>query len=119
MTTTSDYTKSIIALACWRAAQTELHSAMLCVAMVFKNRADAGWFFGDVYENAFRWLVENPGNFPDTRDPQFQALLNKLDLVLEGTAADKTGGALYFTSRLEEKIEGTITTTVGGLTFVR
>lgn len=117
--TTSDYTKSIIALACWRAASTELHSAMLCVGMVFKNRANAGWFFGDVYENAWRWLEENPGEFPDVRDPQFQSLVNKLDLVLEGSAMDKTGGALWFTSKLAEKIEGVITTTVGSLAFVR
>ena len=117
--TTSDYTKSIIALACWRAASTELHSVMLSVCMVFKNRSDAGWFEGDVYENAWRWLLENPGEFPDVRDPQFQQLLNKLDLVLTGMVADKTGGALWFAPRTEEPIGGTITTTIGGLTFVR
>ncbi len=117
--TPNDYSKSIIALACWRAAQTELHSAMLCVAMVFKNRADAGWYEGDIYTGACHWLDENPGAFPDTRDPQFQMLLGKLDLVLTGMAADKTSGALYFTSKLAEKIEGVVTTTVGNLTFVR
>jgi hypothetical protein len=117
--TTSDYSKSIIALACWRAAQTELHSAMLCVAMVFKNMADAGWYEGDVYTAVCHWLAENPGAFPDVRDPQFQQLVNKLDLVLTGMAADKTDGALWFGPKTLEKIEGTITTTVGNLIFVR
>ena len=117
--TTSDYIKSQIATACWRAAKSELHSAMLSVCMVFKNRADAGWFEGDIYLNVCQWLVENPGEFPDVRDPQFQQLLNKLETVTSGMVPDKTGGALWFGPKTEDPIAGNITMTYGSLIFVR
>ena len=119
--TPSDFTKSQIALACWRAAPNELHSVMLSVGMVFKNRADATG--KDVYEIATGWLEENTEGFPDVRDPQFVQLLTKLDAVLEGRVPDKTGGALYFIAK--DKLQPnalqpfTITTTIGGLVFCR
>ena len=124
MATTSDFTKSIIALACWRAAKTELHQVMLSVCMVFKNRADAGWYEGSIYENAAEWLREHDSKaFPDERDPQFQQLLVKLDAVIAGLIPDKTGGAIWFYQKAEEDIqipEGySITTVIGSLVFVR
>jgi hypothetical protein len=119
--TTSDYAKSQIATACWRAAKSELHPIMLAVCQVFMNRAAAGWFDSDLYENCTHWLVENPGEFPDLRDPQFQSLLSRLETVTSGMASDKTEGALYFANKqdLPEKIEGTVTTTIGGIVFIK
>ena len=104
--TSSDFTNSTVALACWRAAKDELHPVMLSVGLVFRNRAQAGWYEGDVYENAAHWLEENPGEFPDPRDPQFQQLLAKIEVVVSGLAKDTTDGALWFCpkSQLPEKI---------------
>lgn len=120
--TPQEYSKAQVATACWRAAQGELHSVMLCVAMVFKNRAEAGYYESDLYENAVAWLKENPGEFPDIRDPQFTSLLLKLDNVTSGQVADKTGGALWFYPKqeLEDMVAPfTITTTIGGLAFLK
>lgn len=121
--TASEYTKGQIALACWRAAKTELHSAMLSVCMVFQNRVKNGWFEGSLYLNAVHWLAENPGEFPDERDPQFLQLLTKMDAVILELIPDKTGGALWFYPKTEEEVrlpDGySITTTIGGITFVR
>ena len=116
---TAEFSKSIIALACWRAAKTELHPTMLSVCMVFKNRADAGWNDGDLYENCADWLKANPGDMPDVRDPQFQKLLEKLEGVTSGMVPDKTGGALYFAPKSAEKIDGTLTATIGQMFFYR
>lgn len=119
--TTSEFTNSIIALACWRAAKNELHHVMLAVLMVLKNRADAGWYEGDLYLNATSCFSENSSECPDVRDPQFQQLLAKMDAVIDGRVPDKTGGAIWFcpTTQLPEKIAGSITTTIGGLTFIK
>ena len=119
--TPSDFSKSQVALACWRAAPTELHQVMLSVGMVFKNRAEATG--KDVYEVAAGWLEENTEGFPDIRDPQFQQLLAKLDAVLDGRVPDKTDGALYFISK-DKMLPGvlqtfTICTTIGNLVFAK
>ena len=123
MTSVEDFSKSQIALACWRAAKEELHTVMLCVCMVFQNRAKAGWYEGDVYENAVQYLRETKPEFPDTRDPQFQQMLVKLDTVLTGLVPDKTGGALYFYDKRTQEVSlpepYKITTTIGNLVFVR
>jgi len=117
--TPTDYTTGQIATACWRAAPGELHSVMLSVCMVFRNRAQAGWFDGDLYLNATQWLRENPGEFPDTRDPQFQQLLAKIDAVISGEVPDKTAGAMWFAPKSIEKFSGTITATIGNFIFIR
>lgn len=118
--TTSDYKTAQIATACWRAAPSELHSVMLAVCQVFINRAAAGTT--DLYEEATKWLVDNPGDFPDTREPQFGQMLAKLDSVTSGMVSDKTGGALYFVPR--EKLTDlaevfSVTTTIGNLVFIK
>lgn len=117
----SSFKGSVISLACWRAAPQDLHQAQLAVCQVFMNRAKEGWFEGDLYENCARWLMENPGGFPDTRDPQFGQLLSKLETVTSGMVTDKTGGAMYFMHRDEvpEKLAGLVTTTIGSLVFFR
>ena len=117
----SDYTTAIIATACWRAAKGELVQVMLSVCQVFQNRA-ANTGQG-VYEVAVQYLDEFPGGFPDTRDPQFQQLLSRLPSVLAGEVADKTGGALWFLPKDQLKPDMLqafqITTTIGGLVFVK
>lgn len=117
--TASEFSRSIVALACWRAAKSETHQVMLSVCMAFKNRADAGWYDGDLYENCARWLAENPGEFPDVRDPQFLNLVAKLDGVVAGLVPDKVAGALWFAPKSEcEAIVGRIVATVGQMNFI-
>jgi hypothetical protein len=120
--TSSDFNNSVIALACWQAAKSELHQAMISVCMVFKNRAEAEGL--SVYEVASKYLIEFPIlEFPDTRDPQFQQLLVKLDNIVSGLVPDKTGGALWFVPKTQLRsgsLQGfTTTATIGGLVFVR
>ena len=123
--TPSDYSKHVIATACWRAAKGELHQVMLSVCMVFLNRAQNGWFNGDLYENVVHWLDEESvcGGYPDTRDPQFQQLLSKLDAVTLGLVPDRTGGATYFVNRNQMEVTlpepYKITTTIGQMAFIR
>ena len=97
---------------------------MLAVCQVFKNRADAGWYDHDLYLNCTHWLEENPGEFPDTRDPQFQQFLSKMDKVITGEVADKTGGAIWFYPKkaldTEKLPEGfSICNTFGNLVFIK
>ena len=115
------FENSIIGLACWNAAKGEPHTAMLSVAMVFRNRANAGWYEKDVYLNATHWLLENPPDFPDTRDPKFQLLLSKLDAVVAGEVQDRTGGALDFVKKQDatEQIAGQIVMTISNMLFIR
>jgi len=119
--TSSDFTQSVISLACWRAARSELHHVMLATAMVFKNRAEAEG--KDIYQVATEYLEENHEGFPDVRDPQFQQLVSKLDAVLAGLVPDKTGGALYFIAKdrlLPNMLQPfTITVTIGQMVFCR
>jgi hypothetical protein len=119
--TTSDFIKSQIALACWRAARDELHHVMLSVCMVFLNRSQASG--KDLYEEVTEYLEENTSGFPDTRDPQFQQLLNKLDTVTSGLVRDGTDGALWFVpkAKLETVMSPNmqITTTRGQMVFLR
>lgn len=122
--TVTDFKQSQVALACWRAAQTELHQTMLAVCQVFLNRAAAGWYDGDLYENCYHWLEENPGEFPDTRDPQFQQLLSRIDSVTSKLVSDVTGRAIYFVPKVDfdEAIlpsQYSITTTIGSLVFIK
>jgi hypothetical protein len=119
MTSSSEFSKSLIALACWRAARTETYQVMLAVCMVFRNRADATG--GDIYTEAIRWLEANPNeDWPDPRDPNFLNLLSRLDGVTSGLTADKTAGALYFAPKpSENKITGQITATLGQMNFIR
>ena len=95
--TPTDFTTSIITLACWRAAKSELHSVMLAVCQTFMNRARAESV--DVYQVASSFLRDMGDDFPDVRDPQFQALVSKIDAVLDGRVPDKTDGAIWFVSK--------------------
>lgn len=87
--------------------------------MVLKNRADYN-HSGDVYDEACRWLADNPGEFPDLRDPIFLNVLNRIEEVSEGGVADKTGGALWFMPKSSEHpITGQITCSMGQMNFIR
>jgi hypothetical protein len=101
-----DFEKAIVALACWREMRSEGVNGMLAVALVLRNRAKKGWYHGSLYENAIalnqlssmsvRGDV-NTVHFPDTREPQFQTLLQLLSEVFDDSRVDNlTNGALYF-----------------------
>lgn len=102
----ADFEKAIVALACWREMRGEGVNGMLSVAFVLRNRAKAGWFHGSIYENVIAhnqfssMTVEgdhNTDEFPDTREPQFQTLLQLLDEVFDDSRIDNlTNGALYY-----------------------
>ena len=117
--TISDYSKAIIATACWRAAPLEPHNVMLYIAMVFRNQAQAGWFEGDLYECASHWLEEHGYARIDTRDPEFQKLLANIDVVVSNLATDKTGGALWFGPKSSQEIipKGMVVTVTAGETI--
>jgi len=119
----SDFTTSLIVLASWRSAKDELHSVMLAACQTFMNRAKANGT--DVYDEAINYLEINQDGRPDVRDPQFQALVGKINSVLDGQVPDRTGGALWFASKstlsqspnLLEPF--TITATLGNMVFVK
>ena len=118
-----DFSTSFIVLASWRAAKDELHSAMLAACQTFMNRANANGT--DVYDEAISYLEINTDGWPDVRDPQFQALVGKINSVLDGQIPDRTGGALWFAnksvlSRSPNLLEPyTITATLGNMVFVK
>ena len=121
--TISDFTASVVILACWRAAKEELHSVMLAACQTFMNRAKANGT--DVYDEATSYLEINQEGWPDVRDPQFQALVGKINSVLDGQIPDRTGGALWFApkstlSQSPNLLEPfTITATLGNMVFVK
>ena len=121
--TTSDFTTSLVVLACWRAAREELHSVMLATGQTFMNRAKANGT--DVYDEAVSYLEINQDGWPDVRDPQFQALVGKINSVLDGQIPDRTGGALWFApkstlSQSPSLLEPyTITAQLGNMYFVK
>jgi spore germination cell wall hydrolase CwlJ-like protein len=116
--TTTDYEKSIVALACWRFLGTETYRGMLMVAMVLRNRAEAGWFEGSIYNNATAAMLEAENAnyycpptdlhvklaYADDREPEFQKLLQAMDGIFSGSIEDKTGGALYWALLSSEEI---------------
>jgi hypothetical protein len=77
----------------------------------------------ELYEEAVKWLLESPGEFPDPREPQFGQMISKLDTVTSGMVADKTGGALYFVRQDQLRPDlltaHEITTKIGSITFVK
>ena len=121
--TSSDFTTSLVVLACWRAAKDELHSVMLAACQTFMNRAKANGT--DVYDEATSYLEINQEGWPDVRDPQFQALVAKINSVLDGQIPDRTSGALWFApkstlSQSPNLLEPyTITSTLGNMVFVK
>lgn len=118
-----DYEKSIVALICWKQMRGELYRGMSYLAMMLRNRAEAGWFEGSIYNNAVAVAREagmNWADAPDSREPQYQQLLQIMDGIYTGQTPDRTGGALYFAhSTTADSIAGEITTQVGQYIFFR
>lgn len=118
-----DYEKAVVALVCWKQMKGELYRGMSCYAMMLRNRAEAGWFDGSIYNNASAVAREEGlklDEFPDAREPQYQALLQAIDRIFDGGLADKTGGALYCAHiSTQDGIAGEITTQVGQFIFFR
>jgi hypothetical protein len=78
---------------------------MLAVAQVLKNRVDAGWNGGDwlrVLDDAPQKRgTEPPFGHIDPHDPNFRALMSRIDDVYYGTADDSnvnngSGKAMYY-----------------------
>jgi spore germination cell wall hydrolase CwlJ-like protein len=118
-----DYEKAVVALVCWKQMKGENYRGMVSLASVFRNRADAGWFNGTIYNNALVFSREQNmtwDDFPDAREPQFQTLLQAMDGVFLGTLPDKTGGAMYCAhASVTDSIAGEITTKIGQYVFFR
>lgn len=75
---------------------------MIAVAMVIRNRVDAGWHKGSWMENiyapgAFSSMNGSVSEVPDIRDPEVIKFLELVDKIYDGTMPDKlTDGAMYF-----------------------
>jgi hypothetical protein len=118
-----DYEKSIVSFVCWKQMRGELYRGMISMAMMLRNRAEAGWFEGSIYNNAIKLGTEmgmDWSEFPDSREPQFQAMLQAIDGIYTGTIQDKIGGAAYYAHKSsEESIVGEITANIGQYVFFR
>jgi len=118
-----DYEKSVVALVCWARMKSELYKGLIAVAQVLRNRAEAGWFEGSIYQNAvaeFPEAINGLIEHPDVREPEFQKLLLGIDKLYAGQLTDKTDGAMYFTRASDaEIIKGTITATIGQTIFFK
>jgi hypothetical protein len=118
-----DYEMSIVSFVCWKQMKGELYRGMVSLAMMLRNRADSGWFEGSIYNNAIA-LGKDMGmdwsEFPDAREPQFQAMLQAIDGIYTGTIQDKIAGATYYAHKSsEESIVGEITANIGQYVFFR
>ena len=100
-----EFEKAIVSLACWREMRSESVNGMIAVAFVLRNRAKAGWHHGSIYQNAIALnqissisVLGDPNTikFPDTRDPDFQTVLHKMDAIYDGATDSITSGALYY-----------------------
>lgn len=116
-----DYEHAIVALACWQNQRQEMYRGMIAYGMMLRNRAQAGWFDRSLYRNAAATLAENPpAEYPDAREPQFQAVLQAVSGLFSGTLSDRTGGALYCASvQGSEVIAGEITAQIGQSIFFK
>lgn len=118
-----EFEKSIVALVCWKQMKEGLYRGMISVGLMLRNRAMAGWCEGSIYLNACLLAREENiklDDLPDSREPQFQSLLHKMDDLFSGVLPDKTEGALYVAHiSSQDAIAGEITTQVGQYIFFR
>jgi hypothetical protein len=118
-----DYEKAFVAYVCWKQMQSETFRGMLFLAMMLRNRAQAGWFDGSIYRNAVSFMHEmalDPVPCPDAREPQFLNLLQSIDGIFSGEILDRTGGALYVAHRsVNDVIAGERTAELGQYIFFR
>lgn len=99
------YEQGIVALACWREMRGDLYTGMVSVGLVLRNRSLAGWHNGSIYNNAIAidqlssMSVKGDPNtiqYPDSREPQFQKLMQAMEPLFDNTLADITQGAMYY-----------------------
>jgi|SRR6266850_571118 len=109
MATFADFEKSIVALTCLREMRGEGINAMLAVAFVLRNRAQAGWHRSSPYLNAIAakqfsslTILGDPNTVwfpPEPNDPEFVQLLHLMDEVFDENnprVDNITGKALYY-----------------------
>lgn len=118
-----EYEKAIVSLVCWKTMKSETYRGMIAMAMMLRNRANAGWFEGSIYNNAIvlgRDMKLDWSDFPDAMEPEYQGVLANMDGIYSGIVPDKTGGALYCShvSSLDSLV-GEITTQIGQFVFYR
>lgn len=112
-----DFIKACAALLAWRDGSKEGFDGMLAVLFVIRNRAQAGWAGGDWLKIVEELSEENTLYYPDTREPNFQRLLQWVDGVYDGTIEDKiTNGAKYY---YNPAMAAERCAVVGGMTFYR
>lgn len=98
--TVQDFDSAILALAAWREAQpTDPVDAMLCIALTIVNlsrRYDLSIGEAIVRHQELHGVSVDYSLFPDTRDPRFMRLIQRIGDVTAGYIDDMTGGALYY-----------------------
>jgi hypothetical protein len=109
-----DFEKSVVALACWRALRSEQYRGMSFGAMALRNRAILNGT--QIYDEALEYLYDSR-DFPDAREPQFQALLAVMDGIFNNTVMDKTDGATHW--GWNECTPGTRTCQAGQVIFYK
>jgi Cell Wall Hydrolase len=102
----NNYVLSLAALVAWREERGNGLNGCLGVLFVIKNRAKAGWEFGDIFKiitqkNQFDSMVlkgdPNTVEYPSPDDPVFSKLVQYVDGVFDGSTQDTlTQGALYY-----------------------
>jgi len=108
MSLTSElYVQACLAELAWQEGHTTSLNAMIAIALVQANRVRAGWEEGSwlavIVQQKLRWSSWYPGYKevhyslqPDTRDPEFLALLSEIDAIYNGGIDHLTDGALWY-----------------------
>jgi Cell Wall Hydrolase len=102
----NNYVLSLAALTAWREERGNGLNGCLGVLFVIKNRAKAGWDFGDIFKiitqkNQFDSMVRagdpNTVVYPEPSDQIFSKLVQYVDGIMDGTIEDTlTQGAKYY-----------------------
>lgn len=103
--TAQDFETAIVCLCCWREMRSYLYRGMIAIAHVIHNRAKAGWFHGNEYQNV---IAENQFSsmtihndpqlvkYPEQFDLQFEKLLVNVCAAMDEELVDPTNGAMYY-----------------------
>lgn len=101
-----DFAKALACLVSWREERANKLNGMMGVLFLLRNRVKAGWFHGDwvlniTAKNQFSSMSRigdsQTVEYPDPRDPEWQALLQNVEPIFSGEAVDNlTAGALYY-----------------------
>lgn len=104
--TSDNFIMSLLALLAEREERSNGVNGMLGVMFVVRNRVNAGWNGGDwvkviTSHNQFSSISVLGDSqtvwYPDSREPNFQRILQEVDGVYDGSTADTlTNNALYY-----------------------